>query len=403
MKVLVFTSLYPNNVWPRHGVFIKERMTHFAKNGESQIRVIAPVPYFPPLKINQRWQYSQVAHSEEIDGVTVQHPRYLMIPKVGMVLHGLLMFLSIYLIVKKVQKDFDFDLIDSHYAYPDGFAAVLVGQLLKKPVIISARGSDVNLFRTFPVVQRLLRFSFLRAERIIAVSQALKNAILQLQIPEEKVDVIPNGVDLEKFKPIPTDEARKRLQLQGNPLLVSVGNLNPNKGFDKLIKSIRILTELENQKDIHLVIIGEGDSRHSLQGLVRSLGLEERVSFVGGVPHEDLYLWYSAADVFCLASGREGWPNVLLEAMACSKPVVATSVGGIPEIVSSEEFGVLVKRNEMEIARGILQAISKEWNSQKIRRYAETHTWSRVTEALGNTFRAATQHYGKRHESNSSV
>ena len=403
MKILVFTSLYPNNVWPRHGIFIKERMTHFAKNGRGHIQVIAPVPYFPPFKINQRWRYSQVAHSEEIDGVKVLHPRYLMIPKVGMVLHGLLMFLSLYLIIKKVQKEFDFDLIDSHYAYPDGFAAVLVGQLLKKPVIISARGSDVNLFRTFPVIQRLLRFSFLRAERVIAVSRALKDAILRLNIPEEKIEVIPNGVDLEKFKPIPTDEARQRLQLQGKSLLVSVGNLNPNKGFDKLIKSVRILSEQDNQKDIHLVIIGEGALLKSLQGLVHSLGLEEHVSFVGEVPHEDLFLWYSAADVFCLASGREGWPNVLLEAMACSKPVVATSVGGIPEIVSSNELGVLVKRNEMEIARGISKALSKEWNSQEIRKYAETHTWNRVTESLEETFRSATKQYCEKKRSGSSL
>ena len=396
MKVLVFTSLYPNNVWPRHGVFIKERMTHFAKQGNNQIRVMAPVPYFPPLKINQRWRYSQVAHAEEIDGVLVQHPRYLMIPKVGMMLNGLLMFLSLYVVVKKVQKDFDFDLIDSHYAYPDGFAAVLVGHMLRKPVIISVRGSDVNLFRTFPIVRRLLRFSFLRAERIIAVSRALKDAVLQLGIPEDKVEVIPNGVDLEKFKPIPADEARQRLQIRGNPLLVSVGNLNPNKGFDKLIKSVRILSEQENLNDLHLVIVGEGDALKSLQQLVRSLGLDEQVSFPGGVPHQELFLWYSAADLFCLASGREGWPNVLLEAMACSKPVVATSVGGIPEIVSSDELGVLVKRNEMEIASGISKALSKEWNGQAIRKYAERHTWNRVTASLEDTFRSVAKQYDER-------
>ena len=340
---------------------------------DSQIRVIAPVPYFPPFKINQRWRYSQVAHSEEIDGVSVQHPRYLMIPKVGMVLHGLLhVSFALFEIIKRVQKDFDFDLIDSHYAYPDGFAAVLVGQLLRKPVIISARGSDVNLFRTFPVVQRLLRFAFLRAERVIAVSQALKDAILQLGIPEEKIEVIPNGVDLEKFRPIPTDEARKRLQLRGNSLLVSVGNLNPNKGFDKLIKSVRILSEQDSQQDIHLVIIGEGPELKNLQGLVHALGLEERVSFAGGVPHQELFLWYSAADIVCLASGREGWPNVLLEAMACSKPVVATAVGGIPEIVSSDELGILVSETKWRSRVVFLQALSKEWNSQKIRKYAET-------------------------------
>ena len=396
MNILVFTSLFPNNVWPWHGIFIKERMAHFTRDGKSKIQVMAPVPYFPPLRISRRWSFSQVAHTEKIDGVQVYHPRYLMIPKVGMMFQGLFMFLALVPIMKKVQREFNFDIIDSHYAYPDGFAAVLLGHLLRKPVVISVRGSDVNLFSTFPVIRKFLRFTFQRANHIIAVSKALKEVILGMNISEEKIVVIPNGIDGDKFRPVPTREAKQKLQIQGHPVLLSVGNLNPNKGFDILIRTVKILVERGSQKDIHLVIVGEGDSRASLQELVRSLGLEEHVSFVGSVLHQDLPLWYSAADLFCLASGREGWPNVLLEAMACGKPVVATSVGGIPEIVTSNQLGFLVQRNEKDFANGISQALLKAWNAESIRQYAQTHTWDRVTNSLENVFHAVRVQYHRK-------
>src|SRR5262245_4414123 len=141
MKVLTFTSLYPNNIWPTHGVFIKERMTYFSALKECEVKVVAPVPYFPALRINHRWRFSQVCRQEIRDELEVFHPRYLITPKIGMSLYGWLMFFSVLSTVKKVQRNFAFDLIDAHYVYPDGFAAVLLGRLLRKPIVVSARGS----------------------------------------------------------------------------------------------------------------------------------------------------------------------------------------------------------------------------------------------------------------------
>ncbi|MFQ5631676.1 MAG: glycosyltransferase family 4 protein, partial [bacterium] len=146
LKILVFTTLYPNNIWPNQNVFVKERMTAFAKLNGCEVKVVAPVPYFPPIKISSKWQFSQVKKHEIIEGVEVYHPRYFMIPKIGMALHGLLMFLSVVVFVAKIQRTYDFDLIDCHYIFPDGFAAVLLGKVLGKPVVVSARGTDINLF-----------------------------------------------------------------------------------------------------------------------------------------------------------------------------------------------------------------------------------------------------------------
>ena len=225
MKVLVFTSLYPNNVWPNHGVFIKERMSQFAKLDGCEVKVVAPVPYFPAIKLNWRWRFSQVARRELRNGIEVYHPRYFLTPKIGMALYGWMMFLSVLPAVRRIQKDFDFDLIDAHYVYPDGFAAVLFGWIFKKPVVVSARGSDINLFKTFPLIRKLLQYVLRKAARVVAVSKALKEAMVQLGIPEEKISGIPNGVDPEKFYPVPKEQARKELGLPNRRTVLSVGNL----------------------------------------------------------------------------------------------------------------------------------------------------------------------------------
>ena len=381
MKILVFTSLYPNNVWPNHGVFIKERMSQFAKFDGCEVKVIAPVPYFPAIKFNWRWRFSQVARRELRNGIEVYHPRYFLTPKIGMALYGWMMFLSVLPAVRRIQRGFDFDLIDAHYVYPDGFAAVLFGRVFKKPVVVSARGSDINLFKTLPLIRKLLRYVLRRAARVVAVSKALKEAMVQLGIPEEKISGIPNGVDPEQFYPVPKEQARRELGLPNRRTVLSVGNLTDNKGFDLVIKSFRVLVDRFHEKDIQLAIVGDGPYRSHLEKMILSLRLDGQVRMVGAVSHDKLRLWYSGADVFCLASSREGWPNVLLESLACGTPVVATAVGGIPEIISSDNVGLLSEREESKIAEAIRAALKKSWRSDEIVAYARRFTWEQT--ALG--------------------
>jgi glycosyltransferase involved in cell wall biosynthesis len=387
MKVLTFTTLYPNNVWPNHGIFIKERMTHFSKLDGCKVKVVAPVPYFPRIKLGRRWLFSQIARQEIIEGLEVYHPRYFMTPKVGMVFYGLMMFMSALPVLKKIQMDFD--LIDAHYVYPDGFAAVLLARAFNKPVVVSARGSDINLYMRFPLIRKLLAYTLLRSERVIAVSQDLKEAIARLGVPKGKVAVIPNGVDSNKFHPFPKEEARRKLGLPDGKILLSVGNLTPNKGFDLLVGALKILLEGEShEQSVRLVIIGEGVYRKKLEEMINSLRLVQHVRLAGAVPHEDLYLWYSAADLFCLASSQEGCPNVILEAMACGTAVVATNVGGIPEIVTSEQLGLLADRSEKEIAKAITLALTKDWQSDAILRYSQEHTWDHVGMSVHRVFKS---------------
>jgi glycosyltransferase involved in cell wall biosynthesis len=208
-----------------------------------------------------------------------------------------------------------------------------------------------------------------------------------MSIPQEKIIVIPNGVDHSKFYSIPQTSARKELRLPvDKKIVLSVGNLTPNKGFDILIKSLKVLVEDSRDQDIVLVIVGEGDYRKVLVELVLSLNLDEHVLFVGSVRHEQLYLWYNAANCFCLASEREGWPNVVMESLACGTPIVATSVGGIPEILSRNSTGILTDRSVNDISNKLGRALQSSWNPDEIVKYAKQYTWNRSARSVLQVF-----------------
>lgn len=363
---------------PNHGVFVKERITKFAGLDGDQVKIMAPVPYFPPLKFNWRWKYSQVARRETIDGLEVHHPRFFILPKFGMSLYGLLMFLSTLPAAMKLKKDFDFDVIDAHYVYPDGFAALLLGLFFKRPVVVSARGSDINLFSRFPIIRKLLKLTLRKAAAVIAVCQALKDAMVNLNVPAAKIAVIPNGVDTAKFFPVAKQAARQQLGLPDDKIILSVGELIPRKGFHVLIRALELLVREHGRQNIRLIIVGEGAYRKTLEGLIASLKLVKHVRLAGSVPHAELYKWYSAADLFCLASDREGWPNVILESLACGTPVVATAIWGTPEILTSDKVGILTKREVRDMAEKLSLALDRFWQSHEIVDFARAYAWEKV-------------------------
>jgi glycosyltransferase involved in cell wall biosynthesis len=393
MKVLVFTSLYPNNVWPNHGVFVKERMTAFARLENCETRVVAPVPYFPPVNLTHRVRYREVAIKELIEGVPVYHPRYPLIPKVAMPLHGLGMFLGTLPVLRRLKREFVFDVIDAHYVYPDGFAAVLLAKYFHRPVVVSARGSDLNQFSEFPLIRRLLRYTLQRADHAIAVCEALKVSMTHLGCESSKISVIPNGVDTKKFYPIQKLVAKAKLGYSNTGLIVSVGGLIPRKGHDRLIKGFQQLLTARHKRDITLVIIGEGPLRKTLERDIERWGLGDCIRLVGAVPHHELINWYSAADVSCLASSREGWANVILESMACGTPVVATAVWGSPEVISSDRVGLLTSGEPEAIAMALERALGRVWDRDAILAYAHQYTWQNAARKVQAVLQDVTQRH----------
>lgn len=382
MKILTFTSLFPNQKRPDFGVFVFQRVSHVASRPGNLVQVVTPIPYFPSWIPSKRWgTYSQLPRQERIGNLDVYHPRYPFLPGVLTPLHGLLMFLGSLFLVRRLHRQFHFDCIDAHYIYPDGFAAVLLGKMLGLPVILSARGTDINVFPSFWTIRPMIAWSLRSAAGIIAVAAALKCAIVHLGIPSDRVCVIPNGVDLERFHPYEQSEARRTLGLlPEGKIIISVGSLAEVKNHKMLIFAfVKVSKALPQLK---LYIVGEGPLRPALEDQIRELRLQEKVSLVGARPNDELALWFSAADVSCLVSFREGWPNVLMESIACGTPVVATAVGGVPEILCSPKLGVLSEQNSESLTAALQFALTKEWDRNTLILHAKTRAWSHVAEEV---------------------
>jgi len=269
---------------------------------------------------------------------------------------------------------YDFDAIDAHYFYPDGVAAVALGKYFNRPVVITARGTDINLIPQFPKPRRMILDAAGQADGIVTVCQALKDEMVGLGVAAERITPLRNGVDLERFHPVDRAAARAALGLTRFTLL-SVGLLDPRKAHDLIIKALPTLP------DVDLLIAGTGPEKKNLEQLARELGVADRVTLLGPLPQTELKTYYNAADALVLASSREGWANVLLEAMACGTPVVASNVWGTPEVVAAPEAGVLMpERTPDGLVRALEQLRADYPDHAATRRYAEGFGWQPTTQ-----------------------
>jgi teichuronic acid biosynthesis glycosyltransferase TuaC len=393
ISVLTFSTLYPNREMPYHGIFVENRLRSLVGSGEVASIVVAPVPWFPfEHRIFGRYAtFAPVPREERRHGISVLHPRYALIPKVGMSSAPFLMYGSLRNFVAKVLRTrFRFDLIDAHYCYPDGVAAAMLGRRLGKPVVITARGTDVNLLPEYRVPRRLVRWAAAQAAGMVTVSEVLRGRLIELGVPGSRIQVLRNGVDLDLFAPRDRAAARRELGLEAaGPVLLSVGWLAPQKGFDLVIRAAAALP------DTLLIIVGEAAEKAVLQRLARKLHVDGRVRFLGTMPQQRLATVYNAADVLVLASAREGLPNVVLEALACGTPVVATAVGGVPEIVRVRAAGRLVQERTPEVIAGAVRDLLADPPARaEVRAYAERFAWGPTTAGQLRLFRSILSEHG---------
>lgn len=385
IKTLLFSTLYPNSVQQQHGVFVENRLRHLIASKVVETRVIAPVPWFPFKSdiFGKYGKFARVAYKEDKNNIEVIHPRYFLLPKIGMNMAPEALFRTVLPQAKKlIANGYDFDLIDAHYFYPDGVAAVMLANALDKPVIITARGSDLNLIPQFDLPRKKIVWAAQKANAIITVCQALKDVLLKLGVPNKKISVLRNGVDLKKFSPS-DDRGALRAKLSINrKTILSVGNLVELKGHHLIIQAMSKLPEFD------LLIAGEGQEQTNLETLISSLGLQERVHMLGSISQEKLKEYYRSADVLVLASSREGLANVLLESIACGTPVVATKVGGTPEVITSPDAGLLIEERSSEaIIQGIFSIINQYPDREKTRNHAEKLSWDATTEGQISLFK----------------
>jgi glycosyltransferase involved in cell wall biosynthesis len=383
LRLLTFSTLYPNPAQPNHGVFVENRLRHLIASGQAESTVLAPVPWFP-LRLPGRSEHEPKASAaEQRHGLTVHHPRFLALPGLGMWTNPVTLYRAARAtLTRLVAAGLRFDLIDAHYLYPDGVAAIWLGRHFNKPVVLTARGSDTSQLPDYAVPGRLIRSAIQDAAALIAVSADLKAGLVALGAPPEKVTVLRNGVDLRLFQPVADRVAARRQLGFGGPTLLSVGHLIERKGHHHIIAA---LPDLPNHT---LLILGEGPERAALQALAERCGVADRVRLPGAQPHASLPLYYSAADIMILASSREGWANVLLEAMACGTPVLASPAWGSREAVTAPEAGlVMAETTPAAIAAGVRQLQAAMPDRAATRRYAEAFSWDAITAGQLAVFR----------------
>ncbi len=385
IRLITFTTLYPNAIKPTHGVFVENRLRHLVASGQVVSRVVAPVPYFPfrGPRFGRYAEFAQVPAWEERHGLTVHHPRYLLIPKIGMnVTPTLLALAALPAVMSAIKAQGGADIIDAHYLYPDGVAATIIARLLGLPVVMTARGTDVSLIPRYALPRAMIRRAARRASGIITVSAALKDALVALGVEADHITVLRNGVDLRLFRPLDREATRTRLGLSG-PTLISVGHLIERKGHHLIIEAMPSLPGFT------LLIAGEGPERADLEARIARLGLADRVRLLGARPHEELPELYGAADALILASSREGWANVLLEAMACGTPAIGTEIWGNPEVIARPEAGILMTERS---AKGVADAVKGLFGARlptrdATRAYASAFSWDATTQGQIELFR----------------
>jgi len=372
MRVLTLTTLYPNRRQPARAIFIHERMRHVAR--VCDLEVVAPVAL---------GRGAGIAWEEELDGVRVRHPRYVALPGRWPRLNPLAIAAGSWRIVRRLHARAPFDLVDTHFAHPDGAAALRLADRLGLPLVLSLRGSDIHRdFRDARLRRRILE-TCRRAAAVIAVAAPLAETLGEAGSDPSRIHVIPNGVDSDLFAPRDRETSRKEVGVDdATPLLLAVGQLVPVKGFDLLLEAFARLTA-----PCRLHIAGEGPGREELMRLAGKLGIAERVHFLGLIPHAELARHYSAADAFCLSSRNEGCPNVVLEALASGCPVAAASVGEIPHLIEEGVNGMLAApQDPVSLGKAIERLLHATLDREAVRRTVAARTWERVAACVQEVF-----------------
>jgi len=367
MRILSITSLFPNSKEPNKGIFVLNRLKALSKYAE--VEVVAPIPWFPFVKTNRK---REIPFKENIEGLKVYHPRFFSIPKFLKSLDGFFFYLSLKRFRKKIKKA---DIIDAHYAWPDGYGAFLIAEKYNKKFSITLRGKDVNYWSKKYSIKDKIKRILKKSDIIISVSKNLKN-----KLKKYNVDAIPNGVDTNLFAPIDKNKARKQLGLDLNrKIFLTVGNDFRRKGYFKLIEAFNEL----NIKNRLLLIAGYDrmDFRH-LKDKISKLKNRSKIKLLKEIPNKRLPFYYSSSDVYCLISYSEGWPNSVMEALACGNPCVVTGQAGGEFI--TKDLGIVT--DHKHLTENLEKALKKKWDKKKILKFAKDNSWDKTAKKVYSLF-----------------
>jgi len=369
MRITVVTSYFPTSARPYGGNSAFQTLLRLKPH--ASIEVVSPQEHYPNIPFLKPARYEPADLTWQPPELETTYVSYPVIPILSRPFNGPICAKILFPHVRMTRPD----LILNYWLYPDGYAAVRIGRELKVPVIVGAIGSDVRA-RTDSITIRRVQETMLGADAVIAVSEELRQQIIAQGVQAGKVTAILNGCDTAVFYPGDRDVARKQVGCGADDeLIVYAGNLLVTKGLGELIEAFLAL--VKSRPKARLAIVGQGPYRDMLARRVAMAGAEERVLLPGRCDATGIAQWMRAADVFCLPSYSEGCPNVVVEALACGRPIVATNVGGIPELVK-EASGMLIPPRDAEALRGALSgALAKKWDSAEIAR-TSTRSWETV-------------------------
>ncbi|HSN69946.1 MAG TPA: glycosyltransferase family 4 protein [Steroidobacteraceae bacterium] len=379
LRVLAVSNLFPSPVEPHRATYNRQQFAALARSVDLQ--VLVPVYW-------HQWR-SRDYPDTEFDGVRATYFPFVYPPRVLPGLHGPAMGFSLLATKRRVARRFDPHVVLASWLHPDAYGAAGLARSLRCPLVVKVHGSDANVLATVPARRRQIESVLKAADAIVAVSEALRSRLLELGAPAATTAVVYNGVDRALFRPGNRAQAKTQLGLDpAHRHVLYVGNLKVSKGCEDLLRAIAAASD-RVAEDVRFVFAGSGPDRARILALAEALGVTGRTDFVGTVAHSELPEWYRAADLVCLPSHNEGVPNVLLESMACGVPIVATRVGGIPEVVP-ECAGLLVQPQAIEeLSDALIAALDRPWEPSSITQHAERFDWQRSADALLEVLRRA--------------
>jgi len=386
-RLLSLATLYPAPGRPGFGRFVARQMQALSARGDWDVTVINPVG-LPPVRIGRYAALAAIPRIEHEAGVTVHHPRFMLIPALSGRINPALIARAVMPLATRLHTETPFDLVDAQFFYPDGPAAMRIARALGVPLAIKARGSDIHVWQGQPGALPQMRAAAQAASAVLSVSAALGRDMAALGLGEEKLHVHYTGLDHTRFAPLPRDVARAQAatlpgleDLGDGPLVLSVGALLPVKGHDLAIAAMALLPA-----DVNLAIVGTGPLEESLRAAAEQAGLSHRVRFLGNVGHDRLPGLLSAASAMVLISQSEGLANAWIEALACGTPIVVPDVGGAQEVVTTPAAGRIVAREPAKIAAALADLIARPPAQDAVAACAARFSWEANAAALAEIY-----------------
>jgi teichuronic acid biosynthesis glycosyltransferase TuaC len=349
------------------------------------LTLVVPVPYAPPFPVRARWsRLRAVPARETIEGMDIVHPRFVVLPKLDF-FSGTGYFLGVVRTLREVKKRLAPSLIHVHCGYPDSVGVACAARLLRLPYVVTVHGSDMNVYTSVFGLRPQIRWALNGAAGVVAVSRDLAAKVERLtEGQQRRIAYIPcAGFDPSVFSTRSRMDSRASLSIdEVSKVVVYVGHLVPIKGVEHLVDAWALLVRRKQLDEIdRLIVVGEGVCRGELEKRVVNAGISANVHFAGVVPQTVVANWIAAANLLCLPSHNEGTPNVVVEALASGVPVVASRVGGIPELVRDHVNGLMVTPGHVtELADALYAALSQTWNEAEIRSTVEHLTWGALAE-----------------------